>query len=294
VAADRDRAGSLERAAREAELLSCGLEVALLVDADFERHADYWARALGGLDVRHLLVLPVTPTVTAPSAVELARSELLPFLPDKVVLAAGTNAYFCELNRADGGGTGADALAYSLNPQIHASDDLSLVETPAAVGETVRAARSFARTVLVTPVTLRPRFNPDAPDAPPPAPDPRQASGITAAWTLGVIAALAREGAASATFFETKGPRGILVDGRPTPVLDVFRAISAPGAAAVSVSSTRPLRVAGLGVRAPGRLNVVVGSLTSEPQAVRLEGLSAPLELPPYGVTCVPLGSVHA
>jgi len=57
-----------------------------------------------------------------------------------------------------------DAVCYSANPQVHAFDNLSLVEALAGQAYTVTSARSFcgSRPVAVTPITLRPRFNPQA------------------------------------------------------------------------------------------------------------------------------------
>ena len=52
-----------------------------------------------------------------------------------------------------------DVLAYSVMPQLHAEDDLSLIETLEAQGETVRTAlfHSGGKPIAVGPITLRPR-----------------------------------------------------------------------------------------------------------------------------------------
>ena len=63
--------------------------------------------------------------------------------------------------------------------------------------------------------------------------DPRQASLFTAAWTLGSIAALAEAGAASITYYETVGPRGIIPGDRPLPPREVFVRPGEGGAFAV-------------------------------------------------------------
>jgi hypothetical protein len=72
---------------------------------------------------------------------------------------------------------------------------------------------------MVTPVTLRPRFNPNAtavpspvpPDVLPPQVDVRQMSLFGAAWTLGSIASLSRElSLRSITYYETTGWRGVM------------------------------------------------------------------------------------
>src|SRR5262249_42243488 len=115
----------------------------------------------------------------------------------------------------------------SMNPQIHAFDELSLVEALEAQAETVRSANAFcgATPLAVTPITLRPRFNAvatveeAATEATLPwEVDPRQMSLFGAAWTLGSVASLAPTGVESLTYFETTGPRGLLeCEERPLP-----------------------------------------------------------------------------
>ena len=117
-------------------------------------------------------------------------------------LAGGTDGDFAELNRDRPPEGVFTELVYAMNPQVHAFDDDSLVQTLAAQATTVVTARSFAGDlpVVVSPVTLRQRFNPAASsDEPaavaagslPPAVDPRQMSLFGAGWMLGSIAALA-------------------------------------------------------------------------------------------------------
>jgi hypothetical protein len=77
-----------------------------------------------------------------------------------------------------------DLAAYSINPQVHAFDNLTLVENLEPQADTLATARTFlgGKPVAVSPVTLRPRFNPlpagpypgppPPPQWPPPPPDP--------------------------------------------------------------------------------------------------------------------------
>ena len=91
---------------------------------------------------------------------ELAERHLI---PNGLRVATGTNAYFAELNRQRPP-RGAVAC-YSINPQVHTFDDLSLVETLEAQPATVESALQFCdRDLIVSPITLRPRFNPNATD----------------------------------------------------------------------------------------------------------------------------------
>ena len=122
-------------------------------------------------------------------------------------MGAGSDAYFTELNRERPPADALDFVSYSLNPQVHAFDDASLTETLEAQALTVKSARRFAagKSVHVGPVTLQPRFNPNAtgpePEPPPgelPAQvDPRQLSLLGAGWTLGSVKYLSAGGAAA-------------------------------------------------------------------------------------------------
>ena len=105
------------------------------------------------------------------------------------------------------------------------------METCAPHADTVRTARSFCDDLplIVSAVTLLPRWNPylvgprrePGPGELPPEVDPRQASQLAAAWTLGSIKYLAEAGVASATYYETAGWRGVMEreDGSPDPEL---------------------------------------------------------------------------
>src|SRR5690242_19716779 len=104
---------------------------------------------------------------------------------------------FCELNRTRPDHHTADAIFYSIVATVHAVDDLSLVETPGAQRETVVSARAFAhgRPLVVSPITLRRRFNAHATAeeaAPvegelPDSVDARQLSLLGAAWTAASV-----------------------------------------------------------------------------------------------------------
>ena len=143
-----------------------------------------------------------------------------------VQIVAGTNAYFAELNR-NRPPKGFPA-AYSINPQVHAFDDRSLMENLEAQPATVKSARQFCEHgVVLSPITLRPRFNPNAtsitmqPEGQlPSAVDRRQRTMVGACWMAGSLAALlSSEGVVSLTYFETTGWRGLMEThlGSPLP-----------------------------------------------------------------------------
>ena len=104
----------------------------------------------------------------------------------------GTNENFAELNRNRPDPDLPDFLTYSINPQVHAFDHLSLVENLAGQKDTVLTARLFPgkKPISVSPVTLKSRFHIDH----------RQPSLFCAGWTLGSIKYLAESGVASITY----------------------------------------------------------------------------------------------
>ncbi len=278
----------LQRAAQEARRLDCGAHLALFVtDAAAEE-----LRALRReLDlVRPPVALWLVYHVREPAAAERwvrsARAALADFDPS-VSFAAGANANLAELNRHRPARASHAFPCFSINPQVHAFDDLSLVENLEAQGQAVATAAAFSpHPVVVSPITLKPRFNPVATGRErPPAPgelpaqvDPRQMSLFGAAWTLGSIAALAATGRVhSLTYYETTGWRGVMETAAGSPLPRRFR--STPGAVfpvffvfAALAGFTRmapivpsvPGAAAALALFAPGRRRLLVANLTGD------------------------------
>lgn len=189
----------------------------------------------------------------------------------------GTNDYFTELNRHRPPKNSGDGACYSINPQVHAFDNATLVENLEAQASTVRTARSFAgdRWIAVTPVTLRPRFIPA--NGTPVDPDPRQSSPFNAAWTLGSIKYLAEAGANSITYYELTGKGGIL----SFPVEKVFGAIKGADGVLLSHSSDT-LRVNAAVFTRGSERQIVLANMTNHTQRARLSGRT--IELAPYEV----------
>src|SRR5260221_1448815 len=127
-------------------------------------------------------------------------------------LGFGTRAFFAELNRNHPPIDLLDFVTYTVNPQIHADDELSIVESLGGQRATVESALliSGGKPVHVGPVTLKMQWNPYAtvlPQAPapgelPPEVDPRQRLPFAAAWTLGSIKTLSEAGVLRATYYE--------------------------------------------------------------------------------------------
>lgn len=172
--------------------------------------------------IDHWLVFDPATKVTDPRLVEQVAQVLGPRV------GGGTNLYFTELNRGRPSGPGI--IAFSINPQVHASDDESVMQNAMTCSAIARNARSLypdAR-LEISPITLRPRFNPNA-TAPevdfsntplPSHVDARQCQPFAAAWTVLALKAIAESGCIdSVTAYRATGWEGLVerAEGSPQP-----------------------------------------------------------------------------
>ncbi len=284
---------ALERGFRLARAAGAALELALVLDGDedsartlLEPLAD--ALRTPAVPLARVLVTPADERVVSVALADLARSLLV--LPGSVPLVGGPADNFAELNRErPGEGVDVDGLAYSITPQVHDSDDESIVQALRAQRDTVLTARSFAgeRSIHVSPVTLKPRPNPggartaadQVPGEPPPGADPRQSSPLAAAWTAASAGELALGGVASATYYEATGWLGVMErsSARVYPVYHVLRELCGWRSADVlDCRSTDPGHVELVGVTAGSGARVLALNLTSEVRRVSLGPLVCP------------------
>ncbi|MCW5982314.1 MAG: hypothetical protein KIT09_29780 [Bryobacteraceae bacterium] len=292
----------LRRAAREAAALGSALEAAVFVTDAAEEELQGLERELASMKpkVARWLVFHEKEQSTGDRWTALARRYL------RGPLGAGTNANFTELNRGRPNTQGLDVICYSANPQVHAFDNLSLVETFEGLRHTARSARQFTGSakLAVTPVTLRQRFNPvatavesgPAGDRLPPSVDARQASLFGAGWTLGSLQALAESGVDFATFYETTGWRGVMENesgsrmpalfpstaGGVFPLYHVLADVAEfAGGRALPVRRQEPLMIAGMFLRQGGRSRLLVANLGPAPRMARVEnsGLGWPVRI---------------
>ena len=295
--ASDDYGALLRQAGDQARALGVSLEVALMLS---DAAADELAALAGVLmeikpPVHAWLIFHVGAHSTAERWLRLAREQLSGYNP-AALFGGGANANFTELNRARPSLEPLDLVCYSINPQVHAFDNASLAETLAAQAVTVASARQFAGglPLAVTPITLLPRFNPNA-TAPEPAPAPgelprqvdvRQMSLFGAGWTAGSLKYLCASGASSLTYYETSGWRGVIEQEHGSPLPERFRSLPGgvfplyhvladvgefTGGEVIPSELSAPLRVEGLALRKGTATRIVLASLIPTPQRVHIQ-----------------------
>ncbi len=256
-----------------------------------------------------------------PADFKLARQHLKP-LAGKARIGVTRRTNFVDLNRERPTDKAIEAVSFAINPQIHAFDNASMVETLPIQGDAVRTTRQFAGDLplVIGPMTLRPRQSNGGPPpgALPTDVDVRQPTAFTAAWTLGSVKFLAEAGAHSATYFETAGWKGVMdadnVKGRPAAfpsrpgrVFDLYEVLrdigEFAGGEVQQIDSSHDLEAVGLALRKPGRLRVLIANLTPKMKTLSLRGLGnsikvqllnskngleaapeLPIKLPPFGI----------
>jgi hypothetical protein len=285
----------LTGAAADAGALGAALELEVIADAAGAGLNDLAAAlSASGVPVVAVLVFPADGMVTTASVLAAAR-EAFADAGIETAIGGGSRAYFTELNRATLPLETMDVVGYTINPQVHAFDNASLTESLAAQAETVRSARAIVgeRDLVVGPITLAPRFNPNATgaEAPPPegelpaSVDVRQPSLFAAGWTLGSINALANSGVDALTYFETTGWKG-LIERRDHPlriaafhswpgmVFPIYHVLADVGefrdGEALPVALGDGLRVQALALRDGERLRVMLANMTPDPRSVSL------------------------
>ena len=222
----------LTQADEQAMQLNCQLEIAVHLTDDAENQLRSLKQFIDtrNLTIARWIIFHINEKSTSAHWVELARK----YLPSNLI-GSGTNHFFTELNRERPPTDVIDFAVYSTNPQVHAFNNLSLVETLALQAENVKSARQFCddKPIVVSPITLKMRLNPNATGAPPPVPDGelppqvdvRQMSLLGACWTLGSLKYNIENQVESITYYETVGWRGVM-DTSDAPILpDKFPSI---------------------------------------------------------------------
>lgn len=290
----------LGAATRAAVALGVPLEVALFVTdnaVDELRSLVSAVTILEPVVVRWLVFHPQEPAMANLRWVSFARFHLSRLTP-RAAFGSGTDGAFVEINRRRPPAAGLDFVSFTINPQVHAADDESLMETLEMQAAVVESARDFIgpAPLVVSPITLKMRHNfaatgaerPPPPGALPAGVDPRQATLFGAAWTLGSIKYLSEARATALTYYETTGWRGVMERPTGSPLPEKFP--SRPGAVfplyhvladinefargrVIACRSSDPLQVVALMLGRAGAKRLLVANLTAQPQPALVEGM---------------------
>jgi D-apionolactonase len=207
----------------EAELLSCGCELALFFSDNFREELTRlisWLKKNKTIKINCCLVYHKDLPATSAELADLVIPALLELHPG-IVTGTGTNANFAQLNRNRPDDTSADNICFAIHPQEHASDNQTLVENLAGQAMAIESALGFSynRSLWISPVNIQRRFNANltfyekpSPDENYPAnTDARIMSLFGACWTAISLKYICESEVAGVTYFETAGERGIIL-----------------------------------------------------------------------------------
>ncbi len=276
----------------EVKAMNIPIEVSVLLGKNPESQLrETFARIQSlNLKVARWIILEESSLVTTPDAIHLART----ILPGATIIG-GTRANFTELNRNRPAPNAFDGVCFTINPQVHAFDNASLMENTLAQRDVILSAKNFSGTmpIYVSPVTLKQQFNPVATGSEAPAPagtlpsrvDPRQMSLFGAAWTLASLKYLSEAGAAGITYFETAGWKGVLETTSGSRLPSRFPSIAdsvfplwhvladfgeLKGSQILPSTSSHPQSVVSLVLQAGNRNRILLANLTNDVQNIEI------------------------
>ncbi|HKP96666.1 MAG TPA: hypothetical protein VJ385_12985 [Fibrobacteria bacterium] len=299
------------RVAAQAGELGLPLETALVVPRDGDAALGEFAAAWeeSGAEAVRWLILSDHADVATEETMQAARNHLA-HLDPLATFARGSKGDFVLLNRNRPPAQPGISLSYAMCPQVHLTDNRTLVESLEGQAWTLRTvAAAWPRSnAIATPITLKrspltvalkkPPL--DAPGSPVASlwrnqVDTRQFSLFGAGWTLGSLKRMALEGANSATYFEATGLLGIMAGedlppdllkspafdfaiapGWVYPLYHVFADFAGfVGGNAYDVKSDSPLRYDAVLLHAGDKASLLLANLEETPGTVRLKELGA-------------------
>ncbi|HUX97019.1 MAG TPA: hypothetical protein VMV47_14885 [Bacteroidales bacterium] len=287
-----------DKSMEEALKLGYLLELALFFDDEYRNQSESFVRWIdkSGAVPGIILIFHKKNQVTPPYLEEYLVPVLRKAIPE-VLISTGTNANFEQLNSDRPKDGDSDLICYSVHPQEHASDNITLIENLRAQAYTVESLRQFSgkRGIWVSPVNIQRRFNANienyeshsADDSIPYQVDSRMMSLFGACWTAGSLKYIGESGVSGITYYETAGERGIFQGNIKTPWPDSFR--SSPGKIfpafhifrwlledksynIISSSSSKPLNADVLALLNGSELKITIFNTGSENLTIRING----------------------
>ncbi len=279
----------LRQAASQADALDVALHIGLHLG---DQPAEELAQLAAALEATRPPVSAWFVIAATPETFQLARQQLS-HSKTGTLFGVGEANHFTDLNRNRPTDRDVQVVSYGLNPQCHAHDNLTMIETLPIQGDTVRSARQFIgnRRLLISPITLKYQVvnQTPRPGELPSNVDARQASLFAAGWTLGSIKYLSEAKVEGLTYYETVGWQGIMAPGtglplppafhtQPDEVFPIYHVLCDVGEFTGShireVSSSDTLSVVGLALVKEGQTRLMIANLTSQPRSLRIRGLA--------------------
>jgi D-apionolactonase len=207
---------AIEKAIKICQRLQLSLDVAITAGSLEELKSSLESICEFSPQIRSFYIFSSVDKATPHGFIAAAQALLGP--SSKIV--GGTDLYFTELNRNQGAIDFSDQVNFSINPQVHSFDDRTVIQNTTTQYVIAKNAHrlSKGKKVSIGPVTLRPRYNPnatqpekDVSNTPlPSSVDARQRTWFTEAWTALSLRSIAQADSISTlTYFETLGWRGI-------------------------------------------------------------------------------------
>jgi D-apionolactonase len=252
----------------------------------------------------HLIgVLPGGKGPKAPTFAELYKAARAAF-PD-AKLGGGTFTFFTEMNRNRPPVELLDYVTYTTMPVVHASDDVSVMETLEALPYQIKSTRAIAGKAgyHLGPSAIPARMNPygaSTPDNPNNERvclskiDPRQRGLFGAAWSVGYLGGWAKGALDMVTLGAVTGPSGLVYrktdhaqpyfDGLSgTAVYPMYHVLSdlakAGGAKQIATTVSEESVVAALAYRGKEGPVLWLANLTPRDQNVRVSGFTGPAKV---------------
>jgi len=290
----------LKNAIAESKMMSMAIALKILFTENFTSEIEQLSSLLNSnkAEVNSILILESASSVTTDSFIINILPPLKKAFP-KTEVGAGTQGFFTGLNRNRIANKDLNFLSYSLNPQVHAFDNQTLIENLHGQSATVDTAKSFAdkKEIHVSPVTFKIQKSLTSKSQEKVSQDEyreqideRQMSLFGAGWVLGSIKYLAQSGAAAVSYFETTGEKGIIQgekspldaqvfqvkSGAIFPLYYVFKEVLKNKNANILYStSSHPSAFEGIVLEANGKKTFLLSNVTSNTIEVRIDNIAA-------------------
>lgn len=221
-------------AVEDSKRLGWPLDITLEFDENPETQLIAFVKVCQTLNVNVGWLMPVWAKSfrTDQALIESVVLMLRDYFPETKI-GGGTELFFADLNRNRFPTQSLDFVSFTINPQIHAFDDLSLMENLEGQAHTICSAKHYFDDLPVRViVSLRPRFSPSTMHEPTPtdrlplAVDVRQRLPFCADWTQTSLQNLSEVGVSAITYYETVGWKGLMMGECESPQPALFPAQS--------------------------------------------------------------------